>query len=389
MWQQLTEGNNQKYLPKGATSVRKIELKTGAQEISSRLTSEVTSCPEHKHDVDVSLGPDQANIRAIHDKKMEAMRENAVHEKIVQICSSVLENFKPRPLNAKQSSGCARVKGNRSYKRYGKLSKKLNRKLRSVLAVSHKLRDELEKTKEDLRKKIIQHDLLSQRFTILKQQLEITELNLKDLNDKNSLLRKKFEDTREWMEIKIGKDRHQRNNFMELKNVPKSRVIINLKNKTDEDSATKPQLGSKLSRSESTNTHEGSSLNTYKAQVADLVKEKEQAISKNKELEIDLTQLRNANAHLKAKGLLKQLNNHEEDLEVPAQFDDDEASRSEAHKTACSILKMTPEELSGFMKGRPVKKINTWLAEFNKITSKGEFSEDLAEYLFEEVFGSA
>nr|XP_046476971.1 uncharacterized protein LOC124216468 [Neodiprion pinetum] len=326
--------------------------------------------------------------RAIRDKKIEATRENAVQEKIVQICSSVLENFKPHAFNAKQSSGCARFKSNKSYKLYGKLTKKLHRKLRSALAVSDKLRDELEKTKEVLSEKTIQHDLLSQRFTKLKQQLEITELNLRDLNDKNSFLRKKFEDTRKWMEIKIGKDLHERNNVMQLKNMPKSRVIINLKNKTDEDVGTKTQFGSKLARSESTNTNERSSLNTYKAQVANLVKEKEQAISKNKELEIDLTQLRNANAHLKVKGLLKQLNNHEEDLEVRAEFDDD-ASRNEALKTACSILKMTPEELSGFMKGRPVKKINTWLAEFHKITSRGDFSGDLAEHLLEEVFGSA
>lgn len=111
--------------------------------------------------------------------------------------------------------------------------------------MSEKLKDELAKTKELLEEKTRQNESLDKRFSRLKQELETTELNLNDLINENSSLRKKFEDTREWMELKIGKERHERNNLIQLKDMQKSREIINLKKKADEDFATITQLRNK------------------------------------------------------------------------------------------------------------------------------------------------
>lgn len=111
--------------------------------------------------------------------------------------------------------------------------------------MSNKLRDELAKTREALGEKTRQHESLSKSFARLKRELETTELNLNDLINENSSLRKKFEDTREWMELKIGKDRHERNNLIQLKDMQKSRDILNLKKKVDEDFATITQLRNK------------------------------------------------------------------------------------------------------------------------------------------------
>lgn len=63
---------------------------------------------------------------------------------------------------------------------------------------------------------------------------------------------------------------------------------------------------------------------------------------------------------------MKRLNDHIGDSELDPPFDDGEESHREAQKTACTILNMTPEELSGFMKGRPANKV---IGLFRKYTS--------------------
>ncbi|XP_023290326.1 uncharacterized protein LOC111674371 [Orussus abietinus] len=213
----------------------------------------------------------------------------------------------------------------------------------------------------------------------------------------------------------------------------------------------------RLLRSESANANKGFLINNYKAQLAELTKEKEQEVSRCKELESENVLLRNSNAQLKGK--ISLLNSEKEKLalesekskssvkervetqalkyersmqqemsSVKAKCDQavgiikskmnisesrnkeyhdgikgflamvhgrdhkkkseacpngGETSDREVHEAACSILNITPGELSGFMNAGSSSTIKSWLTELQKVTSRSGFAEDLAKFLFE------
>ncbi|KAF7398589.1 hypothetical protein HZH66_006486 [Vespula vulgaris] len=83
------------------------------------------------------------------------------------------------------------------------------------------------------------------------------------------------------------------------------------------------------------------------------------------------------------KEFLKKIHDHcDERNSEKTNFYGSEESEREAHETACNILNMTPEELTNFMNGKPNTVNNTWLTDLNKITSKNNFSDGLAKFLF-------
>lgn len=75
--------------------------------------------------------------------------------------------------------------------------------------------------------------------------METTETNLNDLINENATLRKKFEDMKEWMELKIGKEQNERISVTQMRELPKYRELANLKKKSEEDCATIKQLHNK------------------------------------------------------------------------------------------------------------------------------------------------
>ena len=70
-------------------------------------------------------------------------------------------------------------------------------------------------------------------------------MNLNNLISENMLLRKKFEDTKEWMESKMTKDQHERHNNARFNDLHKSRELTNLKRKDDENCITISELRNK------------------------------------------------------------------------------------------------------------------------------------------------
>ncbi|KAK2587361.1 hypothetical protein KPH14_003078 [Odynerus spinipes] len=249
--------------------------------------------------------------RMLQNVKMEASKHNeALQGKIVHIYTSLLDKFEPYLLNNKKN-GCQN-KNRRPSRYFGKLSRRLYKKLQIAIKISKKLKDELSRTREQLTDKSTQYESMNKCFELLKQEMESTELNLNDLIAENSSLRKKFEDMKEWMELKIGKEQNERISATQIRELPKYRELANLKKKSEEDCTTIKQLHNKLLRSESANANKGFLLNSYKGQLSDLTKEKDQLISKIKELENEVNLLRTSNAQLKAKVSL--INQEKENL---------------------------------------------------------------------------
>ncbi|KAI4496073.1 hypothetical protein M0802_008113 [Mischocyttarus mexicanus] len=346
--------------------------------------------------------------RIIENVQIEASKENeALQQKIIQICTSVLEKFGSYALTNNKTNISQQNNNHKSSKYFGKLSKRLYKKLRDAITTSRKLKNELSKTRKKLKDKSNKYKSVNNCFTLLKQEMETTEQNLNDLIAENTSLRKKFEDMKEWMEMKIGKEQNERISATQIRELPKYRELANLKKKSEEDCATIKQLHNKLLRSESANANKGFLLNSYKSQLSDLAKEKDLFTSKIKELENELTALRTTNAQLKAKislineekenltckveksqtdlkqqEFLKIIHDHcDEPKSEKINLYGSEPSEREAHETACNILNMTPQELAIFMNGKS-NTIDTWLADLNKITSKSNFSDGLAKFLF-------
>ncbi|XP_046822158.1 putative leucine-rich repeat-containing protein DDB_G0290503 [Vespa crabro] len=239
--------------------------------------------------------------RIAENLQMEACKKNDVLQKrIIQICTLVLEKLRSSTLS--NNKGNRFQNNNRRSSRYfGKLSKRLYKKLRVAISTSKKLKNELSKTRKELKDKSNDYESVNKCFTIFKKEMETTESNLNDLINENAFLRKKFEDMKEWMELKIGKEQNEKISVTQMRELPKYRELANLKKKSEEDCATIKQLHNKLLRSESANANKGFLLNSYKGQISDLAKEKDLFTSKIKELENELTALRTSNAQLKAK----------------------------------------------------------------------------------------
>ncbi|KAI4493903.1 hypothetical protein M0804_002079 [Polistes exclamans] len=251
--------------------------------------------------------------RIVENVQVEASKENeALQQKIIQICTSVLDKFGSYALSNNKTNVSRRNNNHKSSRYFGKLTKRLYKKLRDAITKSKKLKNELSKTRKELKDKSNEYESLNNCFTRLKQEMETTETNLNDLIAENTSLRKKFEDMKEWMEMKIGKEQNERISATQIRELPKYRELAKLKKKSEEDCSTIKQLHNKLLRSESANANKGFLLNSYKGQLSDLTKEKDLFTFKIKELENELTALRTTNAQLKAK--ISLINEEKENL---------------------------------------------------------------------------
>ncbi|XP_043800240.1 myosin-2 heavy chain, non muscle-like isoform X3 [Apis laboriosa] len=398
---------------------------------------------------------------SLENVKAEARKENEIlQERIVRICTSVLENFGPysmdrRKCNTFQTKPCRKLK----YQK--KIMNKLHKKLRMAVTKSNKLKQELTTTRKMLKDKSEEHDSMSKCFDQLKEEMEAAETNLNELISENVSLRKKIDETREWLQQTSGKEH---NMIRDTRN----REIVNLKKKAEEDSATIIQLKQKnkllqfrLIRSDSANANKGFLLNSYKSQLKDLTKENNQLASKINSLENEISNIRSTNSQLRAKisvlsvekdkllsdkeksktdikekmetkcakkceetiqqeieiirtkyeEIIKTLktkmsitqNENVEYLNAIKEFlkklyyeyqidhksykssNESEASEREAQETACNILNMTPDELSGFINGKTQNSINSWIVELNRITKTDHFSKDLSKFLLKKA----
>ncbi|XP_076664968.1 uncharacterized protein LOC143367228 [Andrena cerasifolii] len=398
--------------------------------------------------------------RSLENVKLEARKENEIlQDRIVRICTSVLENFGPRAMSEKAGQ-------NYGYKCRGlmrgrkKISSKLHKKLRVAVARSNKLKRELATTRMALKSKSQRYESISKCFDKLKLEIEDIEANLNNLISENLALHKRMEETREWMEQNAGKEQREKGNAVHFRDIQRSREIAGLKKKAEEDAATITQLRNKLLRSESANANKGFLLSSYKSQLADLSKEKDQRVSKINCLENEISAARNSNSQLKAKisvlskekdnlltdngkseadirekmenqraknweelmqrevdaikaeyeetvksmnvkmiaaesqnveyskaikEFLKKLYEYRIDHESQKSPNGDEASEKEAHETACNILNMTPEELSGFINGKVPNSVSSWMSELGRIISRNNFSEGLSKFLFKKT----
>ena len=89
-----------------------------------------------------------------------------------------------------------------------------------------------------LKDKSEEHDSMSKCFDQLKEEMEAAETNLNELIRENVSLRKKIDETREWLQQTSGKEH---NMIRDTRN----REMVNLKKKVEEDSATIVQLKQK------------------------------------------------------------------------------------------------------------------------------------------------
>ncbi|XP_043277756.1 uncharacterized protein [Venturia canescens] len=423
--------------------------------------------------------------RALKDVKAAADEErDRLQQKIVQICTSVLEKFGPQALKHGRIKMCPK-KRQRPLQNFGKVSKKLHRKIKLANRISSELKEELKLTKTQLEEKSRQYDSMMKCFSSLRTELKRAESSMNDLLNENLLLRKKIEETREWVYTRVNKERHEKMNSAQFREIQRSRELANLKTKSQEDIATIAQLRSKLSRIESANANKGFLLNNYKAQLADLAKDKATLSNRINELELDNSSLRSANAQLQAnfalinenkqklgskseksgmdirdhmsvkiplffksqyfvhtiystltiinrsdsfdhetlqntmlsthfhsrrrvslkadwiharsannydakkiallQKFLKKIDAYNAELDAERDFSCSEASEREAHETACEILNITPGELTGFLRQHSNDKINSWLSEMHKITTKKYFADNLGRFLFEKA----
>ncbi|XP_076647159.1 uncharacterized protein LOC143355874 [Halictus rubicundus] len=396
--------------------------------------------------------------RTLEDVRSEARKENEMlQERIVRICTSVLENFGPRM--AEKRGNNYQLKCSKRLRFRENVSSNLRKKLRTVVMRSNKLKRELTKTRAALKSKTEKCVSIHKCFEKLQQEMDTSEVNLNKLISENLELRKRIEDTREWVQNNISKENHEKSNAVHYRDMQRSRELTNLKKKADEDFTMITQLRNKLIRSESTNANKGFLLNSYKSQLADLNKEKNQLLSKISNLQNEIAAVKSNNSQLKAKisilnsekdKLLSHNEKSKTDMEksetqTSKKFDDavqqkvenmranyeetiksmttklaaaknqnveylksvkdflrrlcdsqsdyekqrnpkaDEPSEKEAQKTACNILNMTPEELSGFINGKTPNSVNTWTLELNRILTKTNFSENLSKFLLKKA----
>ncbi|XP_043523784.1 major antigen-like isoform X2 [Frieseomelitta varia] len=250
--------------------------------------------------------------RLLENARTEARKESEVlQENIVRICTSVLENFGPRSMDRKKTA-CYQIKSHGKLKCHQRITNKLRRKqqtplhllpfnqLQTAVTKSNKLKRRLATTRKKLRNKSEEYESISKCFDQLKQEMEATETNLNGLISENLSLKRKIDDTRDWLKHTVGKQHHTGH----FRDACKSRELTNLKKKVEEDSATIVQLRNKLVRLESANANKGFLLNSYKAQLADLTKEKNQLLSKVNGLENEISNTRNSNSQLRAKILV-------------------------------------------------------------------------------------
>ena len=172
----------------------------------------------------------------------------------------------------------------------------------------NKLKRELAVTRRKLKRKCEEHESINKCFDQLKQEMEATETNLNNLISENLSLKRKIDDTRDWLQHTMGKEQHTGYS----RDACKNRELANLKKKVEEDSATITHLKNKLVRLESANANKGFLLNSYKGQLTELTKEKNQLISKMSSLENEVSNVRNSNSQLKAK--ISVLNNEKDKL---------------------------------------------------------------------------
>ncbi|XP_076749059.1 uncharacterized protein LOC143422370 [Xylocopa sonorina] len=229
--------------------------------------------------------------KSLENLKIEARKEREVlQERIVQICTSVFENFGPRSMDGRRSCGY-QVKSRKKLKYHERITRKLRRKLQMAVARSNKLKLELMAARKTLKQKSEEYESIRTCFDQLKREMDATETNLNDLIAENLSLRRKMDDTRDWLRNTVGKER----------DALKNRELTNLKKKVEEDSNTISQLKDKLVRTESTNANKGFLLNSYKSQLKELSKEKDQLLSKINSLETEISNVRSSNSQLKAK----------------------------------------------------------------------------------------
>nr|XP_012140856.1 PREDICTED: uncharacterized protein LOC105662510 [Megachile rotundata] len=167
---------------------------------------------------------------------------------------------------------------------------------------SSKLKRELTAARKALKNKSEMYESISKCFDELKRDMNITEMNLNKLISENLSLRKKIEDTRDWIEEHgVAKGQNASNFFRDLH---RNRELKNLKKKIEEDKTRIDQLRERLTRSESANANKGFLLNSYKSQLTDLNKEKTQLVTKISNLENEISLLRINNSQLKSKDKL-------------------------------------------------------------------------------------
>ncbi|XP_043800239.1 myosin-2 heavy chain-like isoform X2 [Apis laboriosa] len=440
------------------SSNKETEYKTIIAELEVKLTR---TREELEEALKAKSAVKEKYKKSLENVKAEARKENEIlQERIVRICTSVLENFGPysmdrRKCNTFQTKPCRKLK----YQK--KIMNKLHKKLRMAVTKSNKLKQELTTTRKMLKDKSEEHDSMSKCFDQLKEEMEAAETNLNELISENVSLRKKIDETREWLQQTSGKEH---NMIRDTRN----REIVNLKKKAEEDSATIIQLKQKnkllqfrLIRSDSANANKGFLLNSYKSQLKDLTKENNQLASKINSLENEISNIRSTNSQLRAKisvlsvekdkllsdkeksktdikekmetkcakkceetiqqeieiirtkyeEIIKTLktkmsitqNENVEYLNAIKEFlkklyyeyqidhksykssNESEASEREAQETACNILNMTPDELSGFINGKTQNSINSWIVELNRITKTDHFSKDLSKFLLKKA----
>lgn len=105
----------------------------------------------------------------------------------------------------------------------------------------NKLKRELAVTRRKLKNKCEEHESISECFDQLKQEMEATETNLNNLISENLSLKRKIDDTRDWLQHTTGKEHHRGNS----RDACKNRELANLKKKVEEDSATIAHLKNK------------------------------------------------------------------------------------------------------------------------------------------------
>ena len=96
-----------------------------------------------------------------------------------------------------------------------------------------------------MEEKTRQYDLLEKSFTDLKLELKNTQINLNNLVNENVSLRKNVDYAREWTETRTGKERHEKINAAQFREIRRTRELANFKKKAEEDLSTISQLRAK------------------------------------------------------------------------------------------------------------------------------------------------
>lgn len=107
------------------------------------------------------------------------------------------------------------------------------------------MKHELVKNRKTLVEKNHKYETLKVCFSRLKKELLATDRNLNNLITENTILRKKFEDAREFVENKVSKDHHEHYNNARFHDMQKSRELTNLKKKVEQDCSIINELRNK------------------------------------------------------------------------------------------------------------------------------------------------